>query len=43
MVKIGFNCQLPLSEIGLTTDSEPKELELHLFCTQEFLCVSTPL
>ncbi|KAG5569020.1 hypothetical protein H5410_063980 [Solanum commersonii] len=22
MVKIGFNCQLPLSEIGLTTDSE---------------------
>ena len=22
MVEIGFNCQLPLSEIGLTTDSE---------------------
>lgn len=22
MVKIGFNCQLPLSEIGLTSDSE---------------------
>lgn len=22
MVQIGFNCQLPLSEIGLTTDSE---------------------
>jgi hypothetical protein len=37
MVKIGFNCQLPLSEIGLTTDSEPKELELHLFCIQDYV------
>lgn len=26
MVQIGFNCQLPLSEIGLTSDSEGTEV-----------------
>lgn len=46
MVKIGFNCQLPLSEIGLTSDSEGTGVTslFHLhFHSRVLMCFHAPL
>nr|WIL97092.1 hypothetical protein [Cordia dichotoma]WIL97105.1 hypothetical protein [Cordia dichotoma] len=44
MVKIGFNCQLPLSEIGLTTDSEGTGVtSLFHFHSRVLMCFHAPL
>ncbi|GFQ02517.1 hypothetical protein PHJA_002395700 [Phtheirospermum japonicum] len=40
MVKVEFNCQLPLSEIGLTCDFEGLEIHLFSISIQEVLCLS---
>nr|AXP24424.1 hypothetical protein [Tiquilia plicata]AXP24437.1 hypothetical protein [Tiquilia plicata] len=43
MVKIGFNCQLPLSEIGLTTDSEGTGVtSLFHFHSRVLMCFHAP-
>lgn len=44
MVKIGFNCQLPLSEIGLTIDSEGTGVTpLFHFHSRVLMCFHAPL
>nr|YP_010598362.1 hypothetical protein PNX05_pgp020 [Psychotria serpens]YP_010598376.1 hypothetical protein PNX05_pgp006 [Psychotria serpens]UIG86862.1 hypothetical protein [Psychotria serpens]UIG86876.1 hypothetical protein [Psychotria serpens] len=44
MVKIGFNCQLPLSEIGLTTDCEGTGVaSLFHFHSRVLMCFHAPL
>ena len=44
MVKIGLNCQLPLSEIGLTSDSEGTGVtSLFHFHSRVLMCFHAPL
>ena len=44
LVKIGFNCQLPLSEIGLTADSEGTGVTSRFhFHSRVLMCFHAPL